>query len=307
MWIVYELYWQIHFFLISYSKPPTMSSKFRFGARFLEEKALAIIAAATALLSGKSAEARFEGLSDDSNADKTIISGEKKTVPKLVLKLKSDGSSFIVDQHRSHSSHSSHRSHSSHSSHSSHYSSSPSYPTSTPSITPTYTPPSSTSSGTSGSSGNRNTPVTPTPKPASTTGSTKPASTAGSNSSSKPVTSEVKTTPVKASNNSNLATSVPPITIDTKSTIADTTLNYNLYGNFAYPLLGPFKRVLYKGCKGEDVLQLQQNLKARGYDILLTKYFGDKTEIAVKKFQTAQEMEPTGRVDQDCWDALSKY
>lgn len=65
-----------------------------------------------------------------------------------------------------------------------------------------------------------------------------------------------------------------------------------------------FQRVLYKGCKGNDVQSLQNRLKALGYDVLVTNYFGDKTEDAVIKFQKANELEPSGRVDKQCWDAI---
>ncbi|PXY47319.1 peptidoglycan-binding protein [Flavobacterium hydrophilum] len=55
-------------------------------------------------------------------------------------------------------------------------------------------------------------------------------------------------------------------------------------------------RVLYKGCQGADVEQLQKLLAKLGYDIIISEYFGDRTEKAVIKFQNDNELKPDGRV-----------
>ncbi|KAF2082138.1 peptidoglycan-binding protein [Flavobacterium sharifuzzamanii] len=55
-------------------------------------------------------------------------------------------------------------------------------------------------------------------------------------------------------------------------------------------------RELYKGCQGSDVEQLQKLLSALGYDIIISEYFGDRTEKAVIQFQKDNELKPDGRV-----------
>ena len=56
------------------------------------------------------------------------------------------------------------------------------------------------------------------------------------------------------------------------------------------------ERVLYKGCQGNDVEELQKLLAKLGYDIIISEYFGDKTEKAVIQFQIDNELKPDGRV-----------
>ena len=55
-------------------------------------------------------------------------------------------------------------------------------------------------------------------------------------------------------------------------------------------------RTLFRGCEGNDVLKLQNLLIVIGYYNLNTGYFGDKTEMAVIKFQLENELKPDGRV-----------
>jgi murein L,D-transpeptidase YcbB/YkuD len=55
-------------------------------------------------------------------------------------------------------------------------------------------------------------------------------------------------------------------------------------------------RLLYKGCEGTDVEELQKLLLKLGYDDIASGYFGDKTEEAVKKFQKRHELNRDGRV-----------
>ncbi|KFF27392.1 hypothetical protein IW16_09215 [Chryseobacterium vrystaatense] len=55
-------------------------------------------------------------------------------------------------------------------------------------------------------------------------------------------------------------------------------------------------RILFKGLEGSDVEELQKKLKKLGYDIIVSGYFGDKTEKAVINFQQNNELKPDGRV-----------
>lgn len=55
-------------------------------------------------------------------------------------------------------------------------------------------------------------------------------------------------------------------------------------------------RELYKGCQGTDVEELQKLLAELGYDIIISEYFGDRTEKAVIQFQKDNELKPDGRV-----------
>jgi len=63
-------------------------------------------------------------------------------------------------------------------------------------------------------------------------------------------------------------------------------------------------RIIYKGCEGSDVLMVQNLLKNLGYDVMLTGYFGEQTDKAVKKFQNANELKPDGKVGQTTYTAL---
>lgn len=74
---------------------------------------------------------------------------------------------------------------------------------------------------------------------------------------------------------------------------ANLTLNQKLDPDSTNLLL---TRVLYKGCEGNDVEDLQYILSKLGYDVLVTQYFGDKTEDAVIKFQRENELKPDGKV-----------
>lgn len=68
--------------------------------------------------------------------------------------------------------------------------------------------------------------------------------------------------------------------------------------NFNVPILYNLgDRELYKGCEGADVKVLQQLLLQLNYDVVVSEYFGDKTELAVIQFQKRHELKPTGRVD----------
>lgn len=155
-----------------------------------------------------------------------------------------------------HTSHSSHRSHSSHSSHSSHYSS-------------------SYSSG-SGS----NYPTQTTSSPIYT-----PSSSSSSNSSGN-----------TTSRNSSSSVSKPIRKITTPTSEVNTLYNSNYEKTTPSTKIILGDRELYKGCQGSDVEQLQKLLAALGYDIIISEYFGDRTEKAVISFQKDNELKPDGRV-----------
>lgn len=131
--------------------------------------------------------------------------------------------------------------------------------------------------------------------------STSPASTPYKAPSTVPYTPP-STAPYKAPGNTVPATT-PKIYSEPKTTYKPSA-NTPSSQPVTKTSLGVFPRELYKGCKGEDVTKLQKRLVELGYDTLTTGYFGDKTEAAVKKFQTNNELEPTGKVDRQTWNAL---
>lgn len=56
-------------------------------------------------------------------------------------------------------------------------------------------------------------------------------------------------------------------------------------------------RLLKKGCKGNDVAELQKELNARGYNCgKVDKIFGPQVEKSVKKFQKANKLTADGKV-----------
>jgi His-Xaa-Ser repeat protein HxsA len=57
------------------------------------------------------------------------------------------------------------------------------------------------------------------------------------------------------------------------------------------------QRTLYKGLKGDDVKLMQQYLKAKGYTVPVSGYFGAQTELAVKSFQKLSDLPETGKAD----------
>ncbi|MGN6268176.1 MAG: peptidoglycan-binding domain-containing protein [Ginsengibacter sp.] len=59
-------------------------------------------------------------------------------------------------------------------------------------------------------------------------------------------------------------------------------------------LLG--SRILYKGCKGTDVREVQIILLKLGYKVSPSGYFDNNTEIAVKNFQDANQLKVDGKV-----------
>jgi hypothetical protein len=55
-------------------------------------------------------------------------------------------------------------------------------------------------------------------------------------------------------------------------------------------------RILYKGCKGTDVKELQMILIKLGYEVSPSGYFDNNTESAVKKFQNINQLKVDGKV-----------
>lgn len=153
-----------------------------------------------------------------------------------------------------------HRSHSSHSSHSSHRSHSSHY----------------SSSYSSGSSYSTQTSPSTIYTPSSSSSSTSSGNTTSRNSSSSVSTPVKKTT--------------------TPANEVRTLYDTNYENNTPSIKMNLGERELYKGCQGSDVEQLQKLLAALGYDIIISEYFGDKTEKAVIQFQKDNELKPDGRV-----------
>ncbi len=80
-------------------------------------------------------------------------------------------------------------------------------------------------------------------------------------------------------------------TTPTKAT--PTTTNSGKATHTYYPL---GSRTINKGFEGSDVEEVQQLLLNLGYDVVVTGYFGDKTEQALKKFQKENELRPDGKL-----------
>jgi hypothetical protein len=55
-------------------------------------------------------------------------------------------------------------------------------------------------------------------------------------------------------------------------------------------------RILYKGCKGTDVNELQVILIKLGYKVSPSGYFDNNTELAVKNFQNINQLKVDGKV-----------
>ena len=68
-------------------------------------------------------------------------------------------------------------------------------------------------------------------------------------------------------------------------------INYNMLTD-KYNLT----RLLKKGCKGDDVKKLQQELTNRGYKCTVDGDFGSKTEAQVKKYQKAKDFSVDGKI-----------
>lgn len=67
----------------------------------------------------------------------------------------------------------------------------------------------------------------------------------------------------------------------------------------------PVKVNLYKGCKGEQVRQLQQRLRGLGFlNSAADGKFGSSTKTAVNKFQAACGLKKTGKVNNALWDKM---
>lgn len=77
-----------------------------------------------------------------------------------------------------------------------------------------------------------------------------------------------------------------PVYIEPKLKSSTTTLPFYILGS----------RVLFKGCKGSDVEELQNLLIKLGYKVSANGYFDEATEVAVKNFQTENELKVNGKV-----------
>ena len=63
--------------------------------------------------------------------------------------------------------------------------------------------------------------------------------------------------------------------------------------------------LLKKGSTGSDVGVIQNNLKMLGYDpLIIDCIFGNKTENAVKKFQSSYGLAVDGIVGDNTWSKL---
>ncbi|MEH2053379.1 peptidoglycan-binding domain-containing protein [Nostoc sp.] len=74
------------------------------------------------------------------------------------------------------------------------------------------------------------------------------------------------------------------------------------YSGFELPIL---ERILRNGIAGDDVKALQKALNARGFNAgTVEGDFGDKTEVAVRAFQTKAGISADGEVGEKTWAAL---
>ena len=80
------------------------------------------------------------------------------------------------------------------------------------------------------------------------------------------------------------------------------------YGNTSrVPLWnGRYQRLTNPLLRGDDIRQLQQKLRERGYDIDVDGYFGDQTRQVVGDFQKANNLEADGIVGPDTWNEVFK-
>ena len=62
---------------------------------------------------------------------------------------------------------------------------------------------------------------------------------------------------------------------------------------------------LQNGDRNADVVEVQERLVVWGFDVgVADGSYGNRTETAVRAFQTLQETDPTGRVDVQTWNLL---
>jgi metacaspase-1 len=66
----------------------------------------------------------------------------------------------------------------------------------------------------------------------------------------------------------------------------------------------PARPTLRRGSRGQDVMDLQQKLRAQGYFLVVDGDFGYRTESAVRSFQNANGLNPDGIVGPQTWAAL---
>lgn len=239
--------------------------KFSGGLAFLSSKVAAVIAATIGSLMHVKSDAQIQPSQPPANDSTISYEDYQKKILKRQLVLK------LNLDNPDNSLLAFHRSHSSHSSHSSHYSSSSSGHSSHSS----HSSHASHYSGSTDPSGSYTPSYTPTySSPRTTT----------------PHTTTPHTTTPQHTPSTNGGTGVSGVYSGTTTGTAD------IY------LLG--SRILYKGCRGSDVKELQRLLFALNYRLLITGYFGDQTETAVIKFQKENELQPNGKVDSETLGAI---
>src|SRR5262249_19023655 len=64
--------------------------------------------------------------------------------------------------------------------------------------------------------------------------------------------------------------------------------------------------ILHRGDQNEEVGELQKQLRALGFDVVIDGDFGPATEVAVMQFQKAHELKPDGIVGPSTAGALAQ-
>lgn len=83
------------------------------------------------------------------------------------------------------------------------------------------------------------------------------------------------------------------------------TINMTIQAGAANaPIAAPSDPVLQEGASGADVKRLQTLLNAKGVPVGVDGIFGEKTNDAVKAFQTAKGLVPDGVCGRHTWEAL---
>lgn len=80
----------------------------------------------------------------------------------------------------------------------------------------------------------------------------------------------------------------------------------NKYNLTKYDGVATSQQTLRKGNRGNDVKQLQSNLRDRGYTVAVDGIFGNKTLEAVKAYQADHGLTVDGVVGKKTWGALER-
>jgi hypothetical protein len=105
--------------------------------------------------------------------------------------------------------------------------------------------------------------------------------------------SSTSSNPTDESTPSHSSGKIPAYKPTTPTKTIPTTTNSGKTTHRYYPL---GSRTINKGFEGTDVEETQRLLLNLGYDVVVTGYFGDKTEQALKKFQNENELKPDGKL-----------